>query len=60
MIVVFIVDGDIEHLYFCTSDKYSEVLKSLGIEPERVRFHTISMELLTMIWDGKITHVMRN
>lgn len=60
MIVVFIVDGDIEHLYFCTSDKYSEVLKYLNIEPERVRFHTIPFETLTMIWDNRVSYVMRN
>lgn len=59
MITVFIVDGDFEYLYFCTADRYSEVLKYLNIEPERVTFKTIPMETLAMIWDNKVSYVMR-
>lgn len=58
-IVVFIVDGDFEHLYFCTSDKYSEVLHYMGVKPERATFKTIPFETLAMVWDGKISYVMR-
>lgn len=59
MLTVFIVDDDFEHLYFTTSDNYSEVLKSLGVKPERVRFKTLPMESISLMIDGQIRYIMR-
>ena len=60
MITVFIVDNEFEYLYFYTADRFSEVLKYLNIEPERVTFRTIPFETLAMIWDNKVPYIMRN
>lgn len=59
MITVFIVDGDFQHLYFTTSERYSDVLKKLMIEPERVQFKTLPMESITLMLDGQVEYIMR-
>ena len=59
MIVIFIIDNDFEHLYFTTPDKYSEVLKSLGIEPDRAMFKAIPLESIVLMLDGQIEYIMR-
>ena len=59
MLVIFIVDNDFEHLYFTTSDKYSEVLNELMIEPERVKFKTIPMETISLMLDNRLQYILR-
>ena len=59
MLVIFIVDNDFEHLYFTTSDNYSEVLNELMVEPERVKFKTIPMESISLMLDGQLDYIMR-
>jgi len=59
MLVIFIVDGDFEHLYFTTSDRYSEVLNELMIEPDRVNFKTIPMESISLMLDGQLMYILR-
>lgn len=59
MIVVFIVDGDFEHVYFTTTEKYSQVLQKSRIDPDRVVFKTVPMESLALILDGQLDFVVR-
>jgi len=59
MLVIFIIDGDFEHLFFTTSDRYSEVLNELMIEPDRATFKTIPMESISLMLDGQLMYILR-
>jgi len=58
-LVLFVIDNDFGHLYFTTPDKYSQVLRSLGIRSERVKFKTIPLESLLLMLDGQTTYIKR-
>ncbi|MBA7585312.1 hypothetical protein ES708_27287 [subsurface metagenome] len=59
MVVVFVIDNDFEHLYFTTPEKYSHVLKSFDVQPDRVKFKTLPLELIMLMLDGQIEYIMR-
>lgn len=59
MVVAFVVDNDFEHLYFTTPEKYSQVLKSFDVNPDRVKFKTLPLEAILLMLDGQTDYIVR-
>ena len=58
-IVIFIVDGDFENLYFTTPDKYSLILDEHNITPDRVMYKNITVEQIMLLLNNKYKYIVR-
>lgn len=59
MVVIFIVDDNFDSVYFTTPDKYSKILDTHNIVPERVKFKTLPFESILLMLDGQVEYIMR-
>ncbi|GAJ00936.1 unnamed protein product [marine sediment metagenome] len=60
MVVLFVIDNDFENIYFTTPEKYSQVLKSFDVSPDRVKYKNVSFETLMLILDNQVDYIRPN
>lgn len=53
MLIVFMIDGVPEHIYFCKSESYEQVLRGRGLDKEDVMSQELSLETIMMLAENK-------
>ena len=53
MLTVFTIGGNPEHIYFCKSQNFDQLLMGRGLEKEDVMSQEISLETLMLLAENK-------